>query len=118
MDEISPLGPTHVVEIRDGRTTEWTIEPGRFGMGAGRAEELAGGAPAENAAAVRAALSGNAPPTASAAVLLNAAAAVFVSTAGANTFGEAVEMARTALEEGAGLAALERLRSAFALAER
>jgi anthranilate phosphoribosyltransferase len=117
MDEISPLGPTHVVEIRDGRITEWTIEPGRFGMGVGRAEELAGGAPAENASAVRAALSGDAPPTASAAVLLNAAAAVFVSTVGAKSFGEAVEIARTALEAGGGLAALERLRSAFALTE-
>jgi anthranilate phosphoribosyltransferase len=118
MDEISPLGPTHVVEIRDGRTTEWTIEPGRFGMAAGRAEELVGGSPTENASAVRAALSGDGPPTASAAVLLNAAAAVFVSTVGTKSFGEAVEIARTALEEGAGLAALERLRRAFALAER
>jgi anthranilate phosphoribosyltransferase len=43
MDEISPLGPTHVVEIRDGLMTEWTIEPSRFGMSDGRAEELAGG---------------------------------------------------------------------------
>jgi anthranilate phosphoribosyltransferase len=103
-----------VVEIRDGQTTEWTIEPARFGMPAGRAEELAGGAPFDNAAAVRAALSGDAPPTARAAVLLNAAAAVFVSTCGVESFGEAVEIARAALDEGAGLAALERLRRAFA----
>ena len=114
MDEISPLGPTQVLEIRDGRTTEWTIEPTRFGMAMGRAEELAGGPPTENAAAVRAVLSGDAPPTARAAVLLNAAAAVFVSTGGTRDFGEAVEAARAALDAGAGLAALERLRRAFA----
>ena len=116
LDEISPLGPTHVVEIRDGRTSEWTIEPARFGMRDGRAEELAGGPPADNASAVRAALSGHAPPTAKAAVLLNAAAAVFVSASGVKSFGEAVEVARTALDAGAGLAALERLRRVFALA--
>jgi anthranilate phosphoribosyltransferase len=100
--------------IRAGVTTEWTIEPSRFGMPVGRAEELAGGAPSDNASAVRAALSGDAPPTARAAVLLNAAAAVYVSTSGVQSFGEAIEVARAALDEGAGLAALERLRRAFA----
>ena len=114
MDEISPLGPTQVVEIRDGRATEWVIDPTRFGIPVGRAEELAGGPPAENAAAVRAVLGGDAPPTARAAVLLNAAAAIFVSTGDARTFGDALEMARAALDRGAGLAALERLRRAFA----
>ena len=118
LDEISPLGPTHVVEIRDGRMSEWTIEPAHFGMRDGRAEELAGGPPATNASAVRAALSGDAPPTARAAVLLNAAAAVFVSTIGTERFGDAVEVARAALDDGAGLAALERLRRAFHSAER
>jgi anthranilate phosphoribosyltransferase len=113
MDEISPLGPTHVIEIRDGRTEEWTVDPSRYGMPAGRAEELAGGSPADNAAAVRAVLSGDAPPTARAAVVLNAAAAVFVSHAGTTGFGEAIEAARAALDAGAGIAALERLRDAF-----
>ena len=114
MDEISPLGPTQVIEIRDGRMREWSIEPAQFGLGTGRAEELAGGPPADNAAAVRAVLAGNAPPTATAAVLLNAAAALFVSTSGTGSFEYAVEMARSALDAGAGLAALERLRRAFA----
>ena len=114
MDEVSPLGPTQVVEIHEGRATEWTIDPTRFGLSVGRAEELAGGPPAENAAAVRAVLSGDAPATARAAVLLNAAAALYVSPAGARTFGEAVEAARAALDSGAGLAALDRLRRAFA----
>jgi len=116
MDEISPLGPTRVIEIRDGRATEWTVDPSRFGFGAGRAEELAGGPPAENAAAVRAVLGGNAPPTAIAAVLLNAAAAVFVSSDATPNFGEALDRTRAALETGAGLDALERLRNAFATA--
>jgi len=114
MDEVSPLGPTQVIEIRDGRISEWTIDPASFGMGVGRAEELAGGPPAANAAAVHAVLTGNAPPTARAAVLLNAAAAVFVSTSGTGSFGDAVDLVRAALDAGDGAAALERLRLAFA----
>jgi anthranilate phosphoribosyltransferase len=114
MDEISPLGSSEVVEIRDGRATRWTVDPSHFGFGAGRAEELAGGSPSDTAAAVRAALSGDAPPTAVAAVVHNSAAAVFVSSESVADFGEALERARAALESGAGLAALERLRTAFA----
>jgi len=114
MDEVSPLGPTQVIEIRDGRISEWTIDPASFGMGVGRAEELAGGPPAANAAAVHAVLTGDAPPTARAAVLLNAAAAVFVSTSGTKSFGDAVDLVRAALDAGDGAAALERLRLAFA----
>ena len=114
MDEVSPLGPTQVIEIRDGRISEWTIDPASFGMGVGRAEELAGGPPAANAAAVHAVLTGDAPPTARAAVLLNAAAAVFVSTRGTRSFGDAVDLVRAALDAGDGAAALERLRLAFA----
>ena len=118
MDEISPLGLTEVIEIRDGRSMQWTVDPTRFGFGAGRAEELSGGPPAENAAAVRAVLAGNAPPTAVAAVALNAAAAVFVSSESVADFGEALERTRDALDSGAGLEALERLRRAFASAPR
>jgi anthranilate phosphoribosyltransferase len=114
MDEISPLGPTQVIEIRGGRAKEWTIDPANFGIAPGRAEELAGGPPKENAAAVQAVLAGDAPPTARAAVVLNAAAAVFVWRSGAISFGDAVDAATAALDAGAGAAALERLRKAFA----
>src|SRR6059058_3858963 len=30
MDEISPLDPTQVIEIKDGKTTAWAIDPARF----------------------------------------------------------------------------------------
>jgi anthranilate phosphoribosyltransferase len=112
MDEISPLGLTHVVEIHDGAVREWNIEPSRFGFATGVAEELAGGSPSENAAAVLAALDGAAPPTAIAAVVLNAAAALYVAPDGPTEYGDAIAMARQGLADGAGLRALERLRLA------
>ena len=112
MDEISPLGTTHVFEIRGGAITEWTIDPSRHGFAAGDAAELAGGPPAQNAAAVLSVLEGSAPPTAIAAVVLNAAAALYVAPGGPTEFGDAIQRARAGLRDGAGMRALERLRAA------
>ena len=113
MDEISPLGTTHVVEIRDGRIREWTIDPRAYGFPAGDPDELAGGPPAENAAAVSAVLEGSAPATATAAVVLNAAAALYVAPGGPSDYGDAIDAARSGLGDGAGLRALTRLRAAY-----
>lgn len=115
MDEVSPLGRTHVVEIRDGTIREWEIDPAEYGFPAGDAGELEGGTPADNAAAVRAVLYGTAPPTAQAAVILNAAAALYVAPAGPQSFSDAVVAAREGVARGVGLAALERLRRGYDL---
>jgi anthranilate phosphoribosyltransferase len=114
MDEVSPLGSTHVVEIREGTSREWTIDPARHGFSPGRGDELGGGPPAENAAAVLAVMENRAPATAMAAVVLNAAAALYVSNGGPSEFGDAITTARAGLEDGAGVRALERLRKAYA----
>jgi anthranilate phosphoribosyltransferase len=114
MDEISPLGVSRVVEIRDGSTREWMIDPADYGFAPGNATELAGGPPFQNAAAVSAVLDGSAPPTAMAAVILNAAAALYVSPGGPSNYGDAVEAARFGLRDGAGVRALGRLRLAHA----
>lgn len=112
MDEISPLGPTHGVEIRDGERRDWALDPAEFGYDGLAEAELAGGGPAENAAIVTAVLEGKGNAAASAAVVLNAAAAIYV--AGLEpTMGHAVARARAAMADGEGLAALERLREAM-----
>jgi len=113
MDEISPFVPSEVVEIVDGAMREWTIDPARFGFGGGTPEQIAGGPPAENAGTVMRALRGEATEPANAAVVLNAAAAFYVSGA-ARSYDEGVEAARDAIASGAGLVALDRLRVAFA----
>lgn len=113
MDEISPFSESRVVEIRDGAMSEWTIEPRRYGFGGGRAEDIVGGPPAENAAVVMRAMRGEANEAATAAVVLNAAAAFYVGGA-VDDFGAGVDAARDAISSGAGLVALDRLRVAFA----
>lgn len=111
LDELSPLGPTRVVEILDGETREWTVEPERYGLQATR-DQLAGGPPAANAEVVLRVLQGEGNPGATAAVLLNAAAALYVAGLAAS-YDEGIERARAALRAGAGMQALERLRRAF-----
>lgn len=114
LDEISPLGPTRVMEIRDGHMREWSIEPGAYNFGAARQEHLRGGSPKENAELVIAVLSGDASSGATAAVVLNAAGAIYVSGL-ADRFPDAVAMAQEGIRNGAGIQALTRLRAAFSL---
>ncbi len=113
MDEVSPLGPTQVIEIRGGAVVgEWTVDPRAFGVPALDAADLAGGSPAENAAVIEAVLGGGGPAGARAAVVLNAAAALYVAGRAA-TYAEAVELATAALDAGAGRRALEGLRRVY-----
>jgi anthranilate phosphoribosyltransferase len=111
MDEISPVGKTRVVELRDGAITEWEIDPADFGLSGGRLDELAGGSAAENAQTILCVLRGTATRSATAAVILNAAAALYVGGIAAS-FEEGIERARDSLRGGAGLDALDRLRHA------
>ncbi|HEX6536325.1 MAG TPA: anthranilate phosphoribosyltransferase [Gemmatimonadaceae bacterium] len=113
MDEVSPLGCTRVCEVRSGDVREWEIDPRRYGLVAASAAELAGGAPEENARVIVAVLEGRRRDGARAAVLLNAAAAIYVSGAGMD-YERALESATRSLDEGKALEALERLRRATA----
>jgi anthranilate phosphoribosyltransferase len=112
MDEISPFAPSEVIEIRDGRMSRWTIDPRQYGYGGGAPSDIAGGPPGDNAATVVKVLRGDGNSPATAAVVLNAAAAIYVG-GGAPSFKEGVATARRVIDDGLGLVALERLRTAF-----
>jgi anthranilate phosphoribosyltransferase len=112
MDEVSPCGRTGVWEVCDGAVAEWEIEPARYGLDCDDLDGLAGGEPAENARRIARLLAGEDDTAAvRCAVLLNAAAGLYVS-GGGWTFEEAVERATHSLESGAAAEALERLRRA------
>ncbi len=113
LDEISPLGPTTVVEIRGRETTRWTIDPSTLGFSGVDAADLRGGDPAENAQVIERVLLGKGPRGAEAAVLLNAAAAIYVGGK-AKSVDEGLAAARDALAAGRGWDALGRLRTASA----
>lgn len=111
MDELSPLGPTAVIELRDGELTRYELEPGRFGVGDVAESELAGGDPAQNARVVLDVLEGRRGGAARAAVAMNAAAAIFIAGL-EETLDAAHAAAERALDAGAGAEALHRLAEA------
>jgi anthranilate phosphoribosyltransferase len=111
MDEVSPLGSTRVLEVRDGKVREWTIDPAPFGLTARDARELGGAEPQTNARIIEGILAGGITGGARAAVVLNAAAAIHVS-GDHDDFSRSVDQAEDALTSGAGYKALERLRAA------
>jgi anthranilate phosphoribosyltransferase len=107
LDELSIASRTRVIEVADGRTSEWFVEPGQFGSAPGRLEEVAGGTPAENAAVVRAVLGGEPGPRRDF-VLLNGAAAIYVGGL-APDLEQGVARAAEAIDSGAAADVLERL---------
>jgi anthranilate phosphoribosyltransferase len=107
LDELSLSARTRVIEVAEGRTAEWFVEPGEFGLGEAELADVAGGGPEENAAAARAVLAGERGPRRDL-VLLNAGAAIYVG-GGADGLAEGVENAAAAIDEGAGRELLDRL---------
>ncbi len=107
VDELSISARTRVIEVAEGRTAEWFVEPGEFGLAPGELDQVAGGSPEENAAASRAVLAGERGPRRDL-VLLNAGAAIYVGGLVPN-LGEGVEKAAAAVDEGAAAELLDRL---------
>jgi anthranilate phosphoribosyltransferase len=107
VDELALSAPTRVIEVFDGRTAEWYVEPGQFGLAPLELEEIAGGTPEENAEATRAVLAGQPGPHRDI-VLLNAAAAIYVGGLAAD-LEEGVGKAAAAVDSGAAAEVLEKL---------
>ena len=79
LDEISPIGKTQVVEIRDGVIQPfYSVTPADFGAPETPLAAIAGGAAAENAEILRTILAGKRHP-ARTAVSMNAAAALYAA---------------------------------------
>jgi anthranilate phosphoribosyltransferase len=111
LDEVSPLGPTHVLEVRDRSVNRWTIHPEKHGFRKISRSDLAGSEPADNARIITELLDGRGPPGARAAVILNAAAAIYVSGL-VTDYQQGVDRATAALDSGKARDVLLRLRRA------
>ncbi|HXQ77976.1 MAG TPA: anthranilate phosphoribosyltransferase, partial [Gemmatimonadaceae bacterium] len=112
LDEVSPLGPTHVVEVRNGSTNRWTIHPEDHGFEKVSRDDLAGSEPKDNARIIEKILSGGGPKGARAAIVLNAGAAVYVSGR-VKSYEEGVSAATKAIDSGKAKEVLENLRRAY-----
>jgi anthranilate phosphoribosyltransferase len=107
IDELSPAGPNLVCEVVDGALHEREIDPLDLGVPRCDPDELRGGSPEENAAAIHAVFAGEEGGPRSA-VLLNAAGAIAAAGHAAD-LREGLERAREALDSGAAAARLDEL---------
>jgi anthranilate phosphoribosyltransferase len=110
LDEIAPSGPTLVAELgQDGSLRQYQISPASFGLPEADRAGLAGGEPALNARILREALQG-VPGAVRLSALMTAAAALYVAGVASDLAGGASRAAQ-ALDSGAALSVLERLRT-------
>ncbi len=108
IDELSPAGPNLVCEVVGGGVHELHVDPLDLGVPRCAPEELRGGSPAENAAAIRAIFSGEDRGGRRDPILLNAAGAI-AAGGHADDLREGLELARQALDSGAAAERLEAL---------
>jgi anthranilate phosphoribosyltransferase len=107
IDELSPAGPNLVCEVVDGGVRERVIDPLELGVPRCDPDELRGGSPEENGAAIRAVFEGENGGRRSA-VLLNAAGAI-AAAGHARDLREGLGLAKDALDSGAAATRLEEL---------
>jgi anthranilate phosphoribosyltransferase len=112
LDEITLAGKTVVYSASPDNAKvvdRFEISPEDFGLRRASIDHLRGGSAEENAAIIRDVLEGRRKDEARDLVLINAAAALFV-TGATDSLGGAVEMAAHSIETGAALAKLHALR--------
>lgn len=107
LDEITTTGATYVAELKDGKVRTFEVTPEEAGLKSARLEDLKGGLPAENAAAVRGLLDGQLGAFRDI-VRLNAGAALVIAGK-APDLKSGSTMAAAAIDNGKAKACLERL---------
>ena len=107
LDEITTTGPTRIVELKNGEIRAFEVNPEDAALPRANPEALRGGDPAQNAAALRAVLSGAKNAYRDIAVL-NAAAALVVADA-ARDLAEGAAKAQRALDQGRARETLDSL---------
>lgn len=108
LDEISLLGETQIVELKDGEFKRYTITPEQFGLKRCTLDEIKTGTPDVNAATIRGIFEGKITDARKDAVVLNAAGAMVVGDKAAD-FAEGIKMVREIIDSGAALKKLEEL---------
>jgi anthranilate phosphoribosyltransferase len=107
LDEITTAARTFIYEVKEGRTTTYTIAPEELALPRASKEQFKGSTPQENASLLRTILSGYKGPQRDV-VLANAAAALFVGGK-VETLREGVSAAARAIDSGQALQKLEEL---------
>lgn len=105
MDELALHGESQVVELKDGKISEFTLTPEQYGLKRFELSELAGGTPSENAANIRSILAGDGCEAHNSAVILNTAPVLYLYGL-CDSMEDAITLATNTLASGAGLKTL------------
>ncbi|MFB6169405.1 MAG: anthranilate phosphoribosyltransferase [Haloferacaceae archaeon] len=116
LDEIGLHGPTTAAEVDGETVTPFAITPDDLGLDPAPVEAVAGGTPAENAAALEGIVTGEVTDARRDIVLANAGAALYVAGA-ADSLAAGVEAARESIASGGAATHLDALRAGGAEAE-
>jgi anthranilate phosphoribosyltransferase len=108
LDEIAVHDETRVAEVTGETIEQYRLTPDELGLPEHPIEAIAGGQPEDNAADMRAILTGAETGAKRDVILANAGAAVYVAGE-ADTLPAGVDRARAAIEDGAAADALESL---------
>ena len=112
LDELTTTGPNLVVDLDDGRVTEYRVEATDVGLSPATPDDLRGGDPAENVRIIEAILAGERGPKRDI-VVLNAAAALVVAAV-AEDLEAGVEAAAAAIDDGRASTKLDQVVAASA----
>ena len=107
LDEITTTAPTMVSEIKDGKITDYEINPEMYGLNKSHTEDIKGYDAAYNAKLVKRLLEGETGPKRDI-VLINAAAALYIGGA-AQDMHEGIDMARKYVDDGSAYDKLNEL---------
>lgn len=107
LDEISVCAPTRVSELNDGMIRTYDINPEQFFGETAKADDLAGGSPADNAEITKNILNGKKGPRRNI-ILINSSAAL-VAAGKATNLREGIVLAEKSIDSGAAIAKLNSL---------
>jgi anthranilate phosphoribosyltransferase len=107
LDELTITGPSMICEYYEGKVTRFELSPEDAGLPVGKAEDLKGGDPKYNAAAIRAVLSGE--TGAYRDIVLFGTAAALKIAGRVEDLRDGVAIAAEAIASGKAQAALDRL---------
>jgi anthranilate phosphoribosyltransferase len=108
LDEMSTMGPTKILELKDGQITAGEIHPTDYGISLADFDSLKGGDAQANARIVSGILSGTDTGARKDIVVLNSAAAIIVAGL-EDDFEAALALAESSITQGKAQSALEKL---------
>ncbi len=108
LDEISLLGKTKIIELKDGEFNSYTIAPEDFGLKRCTLEDIKTGTPEENAKTILGVFDGSITGSQRDAVLINAAGALVVGDKAEN-FADGIRKVAEIIDSGKALEKLQQL---------